>query len=89
LRAIENLRWIARSANTGISSIIDDKGRFVKETDLFKTASITESIPLKNDLTFYTRAGDFIAIPFMWVMIAVMIYFIVTGFIRRRKTKSA
>jgi apolipoprotein N-acyltransferase len=89
LRAIENRRWIARSANTGISSIIDDKGRFIKETDLFKSACITESVPLKRELTFYTKAGDFIAIPFMWVMVISTLYFIVTGFIGKRKAKGA
>lgn len=67
LRAVENRRWIARSANTGISSVIDDKGRILQETDLFVRASITQNFPLLNRQTFYTRFGDWLAIPCMWI----------------------
>ena len=85
LRAIENRRWVARSANTGISSIIDDRGNIVAETELFTSASITKQIPLKSEKTFYTKAGDFIAIPFYWATVAAVIFFVITGFRRRKK----
>ena len=63
LRAVENRRWVARSANTGISSVIDDKGRIIEERPLFQSASITKVIPLLKEQTIYTKLGDFIAIP--------------------------
>jgi apolipoprotein N-acyltransferase len=67
LRAVENRRWIARSANTGISCAIDDRGRILKATELFERASITQNFPLLNRQTFYTRFGDWLAIPCMWI----------------------
>lgn len=85
LRAIENRRWVARSANTGISSIIDDRGNIVAETELFTSSSITKQISLKSEKTFYTKAGDFIAIPFYWVTLAAALFFIITG-LRRKKS---
>lgn len=85
LRAIENRRWVARSANTGISSVIDDKGNIVAETELFTSSSITKQIPLESEKTFYTKAGDFIAIPFYWATVGTVIFFVITGFRRRKK----
>ncbi len=63
LRAIENRRWVVRSANTGISTIIDDRGRYIKELPLFTSGSITERVPLIERKTLYVRLGDYIAIP--------------------------
>ena len=77
LRAVENRRWVARSANTGVSSVIDEKGRFVEQTEFLTSSSITKSIPLLNEQTLYTKLGDFIAIPCEWVsggMIVVLIF---------------
>ncbi len=85
LRAIENRRWVARSANTGISSVIDDRGNIVEETELMTSASISTRIPLKRELTLYTRIGDVIAIPFMWVTLASAFFFFLMGLIQRRK----
>lgn len=85
LRAIENRRWIARSANTGISAVIDDKGRFVQETDLFVSTSITHNFPLQNRITLYTLVGDWIAIPCMWVAGGFALFSIVQYYRTRPK----
>jgi apolipoprotein N-acyltransferase len=84
LRAIENRRWLARSANTGISSVINDKGEIVVKTNLMESASITMQIPLKSEITFYTRIGDVIAIPFYWATLGSIAFFVITGFRRKR-----
>lgn len=85
LRAVENRRWIARSANTGISSAIDDKGRFIQETGLFVRASITQNFPLLNRQTLYTRLGDWIAIPCMWITGGFALFSIVQYYRTRPK----
>ena len=37
LRAIENRKWVARSANTGISGFIDEKGNVIQKTSYWTT----------------------------------------------------
>ena len=61
LRAIENRRAIARSANTGISAFIDKNGRIIKKIDYEKNGILIGNLPLANNLTFYTKYGDYIA----------------------------
>jgi apolipoprotein N-acyltransferase len=90
LRAVENRRWIARSANTGISCVIDDKGRILKETDLFVRASITDDIPLLSEQTIYTRFGDWLAIPCMWITGGFALFSVVQYYrTRPKKQKKA
>ncbi|HEY9165030.1 MAG TPA: apolipoprotein N-acyltransferase [Candidatus Kryptonia bacterium] len=62
IRAVENRRAIVRSANTGISEMIDEYGRFIgKPTGLDISATLVADVPLARRLTFYTRHGDVIA----------------------------
>lgn len=53
LRAVEQGRYMIRSTNTGISAIIDPRGRIVQETELFKTASVSGSIRAIYETTMY------------------------------------
>lgn len=61
LRAIENRKWIARSANTGISCFINPKGEIVKRTKWEEETSIGMAVPLMEEVTFYAKFGDFIS----------------------------
>ena len=61
LRAIETRRSIARSANTGISALIDEKGQVLKTLDYGTKGVLKGNITINNRKTFYTRYGDFIA----------------------------
>lgn len=67
-RAVENQVYVVRCANTGISCIIDPRGRIVKRlTDeegqelMIKGVLHGTVIPQKHK-TFYTRTGDWLAI---------------------------
>ncbi|MFO7596013.1 MAG: apolipoprotein N-acyltransferase [Desulfocurvibacter africanus] len=53
LRAVEQGRYMIRSTNTGISAIIDPRGRIVQETELFKTASLSGNISAIYETTVY------------------------------------
>jgi len=57
-RAVENRRWLARAANTGISGFVDPCGRIVAPTALFQTTTVTEQVSLLEASTGYTRWGD-------------------------------
>ena len=60
LRAIENRRWVCRSANTGISAFINQRGDIVKQTKWWVRTAIKQDINLNADLTFYSTYGDYI-----------------------------
>ena len=58
-RAIENNTFLLRSANKGISAIIDNKGNIIKHLNRNEAGSIDFEVPLiksnkiKNDLIFF------------------------------------
>ena len=58
-RAIENNTFLVRSANKGVSAIIDNKGNVIKQLDRTETGNIELEVPLiksnknKNDLIFF------------------------------------
>ena len=61
LRAIENRREIARSANTGISCFITATGDVEQATKYWEPALISKNMTPHNELTFFSRFGDLIS----------------------------
>jgi apolipoprotein N-acyltransferase len=61
MRAIENGRYLVRSANTGISGIVDPYGHVVAESHVFESAVIIGQARYLHGTTFYTRHGDLFA----------------------------
>ncbi len=61
LRAIENRRWVVRSANTGISGFFNQRGDVVQKSEWWTRTALKADINLNDDLTFYTKSGDLIA----------------------------
>lgn len=63
MRAAENGLYVVRSANTGISAIIDDRGRVLDQSELFEDATVLGEIPISRGgpRTFYARYGDVFA----------------------------
>jgi apolipoprotein N-acyltransferase len=62
LRAIEARRSVARSANTGISCFINQRGDVLQATPYWQTAAIKQTLNANSTLTFYTKHGDYIAL---------------------------
>lgn len=60
LRAIETRRSIARSANTGISAFINQKGDIVEQSKYWEQTALRNAIKTNNKQTFYVRYGDYI-----------------------------
>jgi len=60
LRAIETRRSIARSANTGISCFINQRGDIIQQSTWWKSEALKGTINLNNKQTFYTQSGDWI-----------------------------
>ncbi|HIP47529.1 MAG TPA: apolipoprotein N-acyltransferase, partial [Lutibacter sp.] len=61
LRAIEHRRAIARSANTGISAFINQKGDVISQLEYETKGVLKGSIQANKKLTFYSKQGDFVA----------------------------
>ena len=57
-RAVENRRWVARCANTGVSSFIDECGRIVYMSDPYEISAHTEPVELIESKTLYTTMGN-------------------------------
>lgn len=60
LRAIENRRDFVRVANTGVSAIIDAKGRVVARTPWWEKTTLKGEIRLRRGQTFFARHGDYL-----------------------------
>jgi len=84
LRAIETRRWVCRSANTGISAFINERGDIVQHTGWWVRTAIKQDINLNQDMTFYVLYGDYI--PRMGCILAVIgIIFIIVRSRMKRK----
>ena len=62
LRALENGRWLVRATNTGISAIIDPRGRVSARLPLFERAVLTGEITPRVGSTPFAAAGSAVAL---------------------------
>jgi apolipoprotein N-acyltransferase len=85
LRAIENRRWVARSANTGISAFINQRGDVVQKTTWWQDAVIKQDINLNSEITFYTKHQDWIINPFLILSILGLLYLMMYKYVFRLK----
>ena len=58
MRAIEQGRYLARAANTGISGIVDPYGRVLARTELFETTTVIGEVRFLQERTVYATIGD-------------------------------
>lgn len=58
LRAIENDRYVVRSANNGISAVIAPNGKVMKRTKYWVRTAFRYDVPIIKKITFYTEHGD-------------------------------
>ena len=72
MRAIEQGRYLARAANTGISGIIDPYGRVLVRTNLFETAAVVGEAKFVQQRTLYAALGDLVAYLSMAAVIAAL-----------------
>ncbi len=87
LRAIETRRSIARSANTGISAFINQRGDVLQPTDYSTAAAIRGKIQFNDAITFYVRWGDLIGRVALFATIILLLNTIAKGWLRRAKEK--
>lgn len=81
LRAIEDRRWVLRSATTGISALIDPTGRVVSSLSLEQMGVITGGFTPRSEFTPYVRFGDW----FAWLAVAALVAGLALRRPRRRR----
>jgi apolipoprotein N-acyltransferase len=67
MRSIENGRYLARAANTGVSGFVDPYGRALQRTALFEPALVVQDVAFLTGRTVYSRIGDLVA----WLSLAL------------------
>ena len=60
VRAIETRRSVVRSANTGISGCINQRGDVFGQTKVNVCDAVSSRIRMNNSITFYVRYGDYL-----------------------------
>ncbi|NVO19470.1 MAG: apolipoprotein N-acyltransferase [Bacteroidetes bacterium] len=84
LRAIETRRSVARSANTGVSCFINQRGDISQRTDYWVPAAIRSKMNTNSEITFYVKHGDYIGRFFL--VIAGLMFILTLGIGVFRKT---
>ena len=59
-RSIETRKNIVRSANTGISAVINYRGEILKTIGYEQEGLINKNVGMNDKITFYTKYGDYI-----------------------------
>jgi len=86
LRAVETRRSIARSANTGISCIINQRGDVVESLGWWQRGGISATINANDNISIYAKYGDYIA-RMCGVVSAILILMQIVAGIRRKMGK--
>lgn len=84
LRAIETRRSIARSANTGISGFINQRGDAFQLTPYWEPAVIRQAINANWEVTFYTIFGNYIARISAFITVALILIAISLKFAKQK-----
>jgi len=84
LRAAETGRYLLRSTNTGISAVIDEKGRIVAASGQSEPAAIRSELVLHSGQTPYARTGN---IPV--VLAALILALVLRAWSRNRTPRAA
>ena len=87
LRALETRRPLARSANTGISAFIDQRGDVILETSYWIPAVKKATLITNDKLTFYVKYGDYIGRISTLIAVLMLLISISISLSRKRSAK--
>ena len=87
LRAIENRRCIARSANTGRSGFINQRGDVLQQTHYWVPDAIRETLKANDKVTFYAQHGDYLSRIAVYLTFVLLITLIAKSLIGLGKTQ--
>ena len=85
LLSIETRRSIARSANTGISCIVNQRGEISFATEYWVQEVFKARVNLNSKKTFYVRYGDYIAHISLIILTALIVVSVINGLVLRKR----
>ena len=86
LRAIENRRSIARSANTGTSCFVNQRGDIHQATNWWEVDVIKETLNLNSKQTFFTTYGNVMGRSFAFIAVLLILFTFVKRFKKFRSS---
>jgi apolipoprotein N-acyltransferase len=87
LRAIETRRSVARSANTGISCFINQKGDIISWLPFWERGALNGKLNANDRLTFYVKHGDYIGRISFYTSILLLSVIILAALVRKLKNR--
>ena len=81
MRARESERYVLRATNTGISAIIDARGRIVAASEQFVTTTLSAPVVPRSGSTPYVLSGNR---PVVWLSLALLL---AAGLLRWQKKR--
>ena len=84
LRAIESGRYVARSANTGISTVISDRGEVLSSLDPLVDGVLVEEVEVRSGNTVYMVIGN----SFVYLSLAFLAFLVVDGIVDKKSKKN-
>jgi apolipoprotein N-acyltransferase len=68
LRAVETGLWVVRSANTGVSAVIDHRGTVLQRLDWDRAGHLEANVPdVRREPTYYSRSGNYLGGMSVWL----------------------
>ncbi len=88
-RAIENRRSLVRSANSGMTGIIDPDGRIISLLDPFVADYLVADVPVYTEIsTVYSMLGDWFASLSILLALAFILLGLIRSIVRRIKSNT-
>lgn len=84
LRAIETRRSVARSANTGISCFINQRGEIIDPTSYWVPAAVKGTIQANEEITVYVKYGDYLGRAAGLLSVFVLLYYFSMRLMKRK-----
>jgi len=85
LRAIETRRSVARSANTGISAFINQKGDIIEMTKYWEPGVIKADLKANKNITFYVAYGDYLGRIATFIAVLLILISITSSIVNKQK----
>ena len=88
LRAVETRRVVARSANTGISAFVNQRGDVLQKTGYWEPAVLKENLNANNEMTFYVKYGDYFGRISTFLTILLLLISVTFSITQKRKNRT-